>query len=727
MRTHAFGSILLGSAIAFAIPSFPQGTQLWKQNRAEDFAKGSSHGVAIRNDGMLTLAPATRLITNSPSTYIWGLASDAQGNALVGAGSPARVYQVATDGKTSTLFEGKELEAQVVLAAPNGDVYFATAPDGRVYRIANPTPATNSKSQKNATAAEQTPATPAVFFDPKTKYIWALALDKAGNLFIATGDNGEIYKVDATGKGALFFKSDEAHIRSLAFDPQGNLIAGSDGSGLVYRITPQGQAFVLFSAPKKEVTALSLDRQGNIYAASIGDKHATTPPTSQQSSGAPTPATPVSTGGSEVDMIAPDGSPTRLWSSKEDLVYALAFGAHGELLIGTGNRGKIYAVAPKAPAGQHTDLLSLSANQVTAFAPDTDKGLLAATSNLGKIVAISAQPPTEGIFESNVFDAKTFARWGRVEVHGRGKYEIAMRTGNVDNPDRNWSRWVKVDLSGKTPPELPASRFAQWRATLLPGAEIDSVAVNYHAKNVAPEVDDVIVSIAPRTAAPAPAEKSSIASGEITVKWIAHDENNDELRYSVFYRGTGEARWILLRENLKDKQIALDPSLFPDGEYQVRVVASDAPSHSPEDALTGERVSSYFEVDSTPPHIDALQAVFDNGVLHISFRATDGYSPIKRAEYSVDAGEWQVIEPVGGISDAETETYDFDTMVPQRTQSESDEGAIPSVKKRGKLKRPAVPAGPEDHLIVVRAFDRFDNMATAKTVVRGGAGANLQQ
>ena len=117
------------------------------------------------------------------------------------------------------------------------------------------------------------PATaPASIFDPKTKYIWALALDREGQLYIGTGDRGEIFRVDRSGNGSLFFKSDEAQIRALDFDNAGNLIAGTDGSGLIYRISPPGEGFVLYSAPKKEITALAVDKQGNIYAAGAGEK-----------------------------------------------------------------------------------------------------------------------------------------------------------------------------------------------------------------------------------------------------------------------------------------------------------------------------------------------------------------------------------------------------------------------------------------------------------------------
>lgn len=678
----AFAAFMLAGCLS---QCHAQGTQLWKETKAEDFEKGTGHGVAIRSDGMLTLAPATRAIATLPSTYIWDIASF-NGHTLVAAGSPARLYSVAADSKTAVLFEGKELQVQCVTVAADGTLFFATSPDGKVYRLV-PTPN----------------AQPQVFFDPKTKYIWALAADRGGNLYAATGDNGQLFRIAPNGTGDVFFKSEETHIRSLAFDQQGNVLAGSDGNGLVYRIDPKGTGFVLFSAPKKELTALLTDANGNIYAASTGDKRA------------PASTKGASTGGSEVDKIAPDGSSLRLWSSKDEVVYALAFDADQNLLIGTGNKGKIYSVANNA-SGESATLLTLSASQVTAFVAQANHSLVAATSNLGKLIEISSKPADSGTFESDTFDAKTFARWGRVEARGSGRYEVAIRTGNVENPDRNWSPWVRADVSGKSAPDVPGARFAQWRATLFPGALLDSVAVNYRPKNLAPIVDELNVSVAPRAAAvkegPAP------AGNEIAVKWTAHDDNGDELRYSLYYRPVGTQRWVLLRDSIKEKQATLDPTLFPDGDYQLRLVASDIASHSPEDSLSGERTSSTFSVDSTPPHIDALQAVVDNGAIHISFRASDSYSPIKRAEYSIDAGEWQAVEPVGDISDALVETYDF-TALPKQQPPELEEEPAPATdgKRHRRRLKTLPPQQDGEHLVVVRAYDRFDNVATAKIIV----------
>ncbi len=57
-----------------------------------------------------------------------------------------------------------------------------------------------------------------VFYDPKAKYIWALQFDAQGRLYVATGDKGEIFRVDASGKGEVFFDSKQTHIMCLRLD-----------------------------------------------------------------------------------------------------------------------------------------------------------------------------------------------------------------------------------------------------------------------------------------------------------------------------------------------------------------------------------------------------------------------------------------------------------------------------------------------------------------------------
>ena len=95
--------------------------------------------------------------------------------------------------------------------------------------------------------------------------------------------------------------------------------------------------------------------------------------------------------------------------------------------------------------------------------------LYAASSNLGKIFVLGPGPENEGTYESDVFDAKIFSRWGRAEFRGAGNVELLARSGNVDNPDRNWSPWKKVDLTKDAEMEVPPARYAQWKAVLHAG------------------------------------------------------------------------------------------------------------------------------------------------------------------------------------------------------------------------------------------------------------------
>jgi WD40 repeat protein len=744
-KKHSFFSILL---VAFSLPAlaFAEGTRTWEQSSFDELLKGTTKGVALRSQGGLELAPAFKSIATTPSTYIWSVASDSAGNVYAAAGAPARVYRITPGGEITTIFEPQELQVQAIVVDKKSNIlYAATAPDGKVYRLAPGIENSHKAATASADGKNSWSATP--YFDPGTKYIWDIVLDDAGTLYVATGDHGEIYKVSPAGQNSLFFKSDEVHIRVLAVDPKGNLIAGSDGSGLIYRIAPSGDAFVLYSAAKKEITALAIDHAGNIFAAAAGEKRASsiasttitlsaatqtspapggninvTAVSPKESSAAASPAAAFpapavgASGGSEIYRITPDGAPARWWSSHEDLVYALSFDHSGRLLAGTGNRGHIFAING---VDDYTDLVKASTTQITAFAPAPGGALYASSSNLGKIFLLGPAPESEGTYESDVFDAQIFSQWGRATLRSAGKVELYARSGNVDNPDRNWSRWAEINTSEDSVLKVPPARFVQWKSVLHASNKaprVDDVLLNYLPKNVAPEVSEVVVQAGYRyqpithatsaEASPVGPSHSEAAPpavrdhDSIAIRWTAHDDNDDQLIYAVYYRGDSESRWLLLKNNLTDRFYSFDASLLPDGGYTVKVVASDAPSHSPGEALYADRTSSRFEVDNTAPNIEGLNAGLDGTQIHVRFRASDSFSTIKRAEYSIDGGDWQFVEPVGHLSDSKTEEYDFHVNVLQSEASAT------------------MPAPAEDHVVVVRVYDRYDNLATAKSVLR---------
>jgi hypothetical protein len=418
------------------------------------------------------------------------------------------------------------------------------------------------------------------------------------------------------------------------------------------------------------------------------------------------------------NLEAPTQAPRRICTGKDEVVYALAARKDGLLAL-TGNRGHIFRIADD---GGYADVAHLDAQQGLSLAvvPGTGDagGILIGTGNTGKFALLGAIEKHE--YSSDVLDAGALARFGRVEVEpGSTGFDLFTRTGNVEQPVRGWSDWQPLK-DGQV--ASPAGRFIEWKAVLHSGGAVGGVGVNYLPVNAAPVIDDLVVvtgaRVNPQTmaqnqpggmpptvnitfpssqipanfdagaGAPVQAVKDKTA---ITVHWAAHDDNGDDLTYSLFLRGDGESVWRLLKEGITDKVYSFDATLIPDGGYQIEVVASDAPSHTPADALTGDKVSERFEVDTTPPIVSGLKATETAATL-VTFDAEDAFSPIAHAEYSLDAGMWQFIEPVGVLSDSKREHYEF---------------RLPAKALEGKT---------GEHLITVRVYDRHDNVGVAKTV-----------
>ena len=600
-----------------------------------------------------------------------------------------------------------------------------------------------SKFDTDSTTAQKTDEKPADGTDgkkaDKSRYIWDMTFDSAGRLYVATGGPGAVYRVDVKqSKAEAFFKTDEQHIRALAWDKAGNLIAGSDGSGLIYRIDKDGKGYVLFSAPRREITALAIDADGTIFASDVGDKSKNPLPVLPVQSGASSItisfAQPGSVQAANASASLPDGSeifalkanqaPRKVWSGKDEIVYSLASTPEGLVAL-TGNRGRILRINPAD--GSFGDIAHLEAQQVVSMAATrsgTPAGWLVGTANTGKLYSIAASTSSHS-YASDVLDAGATARWGRVEVAPDSRnFQIWTRSGNVEQSVRSakdwgWSDWQPL-ADGKV--SSPVGRYLQWKVELKDGGEVGSVGVNFLAVNAAPAVDDLVVVPGARVipqpvqatpptvqiALPVAAANAGVSfeaanaaqpiQGQkdrtaVTVRWAAHDDNGDDLSFDLFIRGDGERLWRPLKKNLTDKVYSFDATSLPDGGYQVKVVASDAPSHTPGEVLTGEQVSERFELDTTAPVISGLKGAIADGRIQVSLDAADAASPIAHAEYSLDAGPWQYIEPVGGLSDSKEERYSFSAPLSADAKAETE------------------------HVVTVRVYDRHENVATAKTLV----------
>ncbi len=746
--------LLLFIALMFVnVPAQAGGPVVWQTTSREDLLRGEARGVSVTDAGALMLAPRFASLFDTQQAYVWSSALDAAGNVYLGTGHDGKIYRVGTNGQGTLLYDAPELDVTALAVGRDGALYAGTSPDGKVYRIGADGRA-------------------AVYFDPPDKYIWSLAVMNDGALAIGTGDTGKLYRVraaDAKPEASLLIDINETHVISLAVNAKGDLIAGTDPGGLVLRISPEGKAFALYDSPLREIHALAAAPDGSIYALALGDAAtaarpaatATSPPAAGAGSGTATVTTVTVDDGSggasagqsaqfggglpqptrsrndltnarsAVFRLLPDGGTDVLWSSMAVTAFAVAPRIGGGILIGTSDKGRIYAVTDD---GRDTLLVQSSEDQISTLS-GRGAEVFAASSNQGKLFRFAAEPVAEGTYESPVRDARVVASWGRIWWRGRGAVELQTRSGNTERPDLTWSEW---SLPYREPAGAqvtsPRARFIQWRAVLHATsagtnnssgatagvarveARVEGVSLAYLPRNVAPEVLAVTTlpigiglqsalqlqvdpnleasGVDPSLLGPTPQvpPRRVYQRGALALQWQAEDRNDDALEYAVSYRALGETMFHPLKDRLRDNFYTVDGAALGDGRYIFRVVASDAPENAPEVALTGERTSEPVDIDNTPPAVRVVgDAIVSSDHARARFTAEDaGGGLVRRADVSVDGGTWRTVAPEDGIADSSRETFAIDVPLP----------------------------GAGEHTVALRVFDASGNLGSARVAVR---------
>ncbi|MGI8988861.1 MAG: hypothetical protein ACR2I2_04635 [Bryobacteraceae bacterium] len=731
-----FSKLFAGLALTI-FGRFAGSTRTWVQTDYSDFEKGNLHNLSLRSDGRVTLAPESVERFDSSSAYLWALARDSKGNLYTGGGPGAKLFRVtANGGEKIADFDALEIQALAIDAKDN--IFVGTSPDGKVYKVS---PGGKSEQfydpkQKyiwamafdragslyiaTGDAGEIHRVSPdgkgTVFFKSDETHIRSMISDGQGNLIAGTDPGGLVIRIDASGEGFVLYEMGKKEITALAVSKDGSVYAAGVGG-------KQGSSPV--SSPASPVSTPTPPIAVTVAAAPLR-------PSSGETITPMSPSSPRSTplsGSTDVYRIHPGGYPEKMWSGNQDVVYAIAFDARNRVLLGSGNKGILYRIDTDS---LYTALLRLSSNQITALQSAPDGSLYAATGNVGKIYQFGPGLESKGALESDVFDAGGFSLWGRAAAQGElngGAISIETRSGNMDRPLNNWSVWsapIAEPRGGRI--ASPPARFLQWRATLTASASntsgtaaqdnspnLDSVEIAYLPRNVAPRIEEIEItpanyrfaqsgvtvtpSATPSISLPAIGKRPSpgsssdttpstmqFAKGWIGARWSASDENGDTLAYNVEIRGVKESEWKPLMQKMPHRYFTFDSTAFPDGEYRLRITASDSLGNTAAEALETRKESNVFPIDNTPPRITGLRDESAN----LRWKAADALSVIQKAEYSIDGGEWTMVDPVTKLSDSLTLDYE--------------------------LVLPALAAG--EHTIAVRVTDDYDNASVEKIVIR---------
>ncbi len=536
----------------------------------------------------------------------------------------------------------------------------------------------------------------------ETRYIFAIALDKKGDIYLGTGPEGKIFRLDSFGKEAeLFYDSPDKNILSLAIGADGFVYAGSDSRGLVYKIHPRTQkASILYDTSQDEVTALLVTAGGEIYAAATSAKIVKTQTTfasQKPSSGRPEiqlksekksgqkksgiklqiPNTKKSqaskTGGtkpsapklskpgkaSHIYKISKDGYVTDVFS--EVAVFYCLAKQNQNLLVGTGNNAQLFMVETELEQ-EKIIYADEQASQITC-AVVAGNDVYIGTANPAKLVKLSSKYAGVGTYTSTLIDAGQPAKWGKLQIEAeipKGcKIKTASRSGNVgDVNDPTFSDWTDVvEITKPVQLRCPSGRFCQYKLVLESGLGSETpivreVAIAHTIPNLSPKVETVSVN---RT-------EVKTKHGMFKVSFKATDENDDKLVYRIDFRKVGRDKWIKLEDELEASTFEWDGKTVEDGRYEIKITASDERSNTTETKLSGSRISDYVVVDNTGPEFSNVDSKIsrkkDKIEVVLKFKLVDELSSIGSLEYTVDSNaDWIGSVPLDLVYDTTVEVF----------------------------------------------------------------------
>lgn len=719
-------------------------TQFFKQSPFVGFDQGEKGNVSLVRDG-IKLSPKINPIEGIEEPYVWCLTKDEYRNIYVGTGDPGSVYKLSPMGDLTLVYRFEELYVQSLAVSPNGHIFVGTSPQGIVYRI---TPWREAimvcdlpdsyiwKLQFDETGRLYAATGPEgriyrisengdadIFFDSSQSHILDIALDRESNLYACSEPDGLIYKITPEGKAFVIYDADEDEVHGLTIDSMGNLYAGTaSGARPQIPVTPPAPSIGPFPEPLPSMEAVP-----PVGINAQQQEIQPPPPPPRRPKVKPGLRPPIYGRVPQVDnfvyKITPDGVIKKVLTSQRGFIFDLCADEDDNIYVGTGNEAGLYKIYKDENV---STLLEVEEDQVLSLLFVEQKGLFLGTGNNGRLYELSQTYAQGGVFKSSIYDAGIDSSWGNISLdadvpEGTG-LTIATRTGNSERPDNTWSKWSAEHGSGEKV-ESPPSRFIQYRASLSTTISsatplLKSVSIAYLPNNQPPEIISLAVDgdrfLTPgrevwRGGAKSPAEPRDDGRGKVIaaprkptevvrapgpgtkhIEWQASDPNGDSMSFKLYYKGIREKNWKFLREETEKLSYIWQTTRVPDGEYLVKLVASDEPDNPPQVASNTEKISQPFLIDNTRPVLTNLSvSTVGHKKAAVEGSAIDELSNISKLQYSVDAGDWISIFPEDRIFDAREESFNF-----------TIDGLTPG-----------------EHTVVINATDEEGNIGSGKTLI----------
>jgi len=245
-----------------------------------------------------------------------------------------------------------------------------------------------------------------MIFDTGESYIFSMVRDKKGNLYVGTGDNGKVFRIDPEGKGSLFFQAEEINIFAMDVDSSGNLYVGTSPDGKVYRVTGPNQATEYFDVKEKYIWSLVFDENDNLY---IGTG-----------------------GGGVVYKVSNNGDKTVFYKCADTHVMCLALNEKGNILAGTSPSGLLIEIDPE---GKGFTIVDTPMEEVHSLVFDSFGGMYAIASS------------SSGLSVGSISETKNVAVASGLVSTVTVLTESSLGIRKVENENAT----IRVPGNGKTP------------------------------------------------------------------------------------------------------------------------------------------------------------------------------------------------------------------------------------------------------------------------------------
>jgi hypothetical protein len=511
-----------------------------------------------------------------------------QNKLYAGTGTPARIYEIGKDGSKKLV---AQLEGEVVgcmIAGEAGTIIAGTSSPAKLFEVSP----TGSVKQIALFPASYT----------------RCMLKETGALYIGTSDPALLFKIDASDKLVLLDSFEEDEVAGLA---------------------PAKEGMLAMLNPKTEKAKDGALSRLAIYSESSGT------------------ATISKLGGPLVSIWG--GNDGNYVASNDGRLY---FYDRGKIGLAQKFDGKLSSICGQ---GSGPNLLF---SAPPSFAAPLRSGA--------------------SCYESPVINAGGLSRMGSLKADLTGQPKISVRSGNREKPDGSWSEWqAGPSFSGLIP-----SRYFQWKIEFTgPGDNLKGLAIALRPLNRAPVVEEAAVhppneifiknvsQLADRLVQdvhgkerpfPEIAVSRPFDAGTQTyylygfrmITFSASDPDGDEISTKIELTPFGSNAPVVLGDNIKENFFTFDARTLPDGVYRVVITASDAPGNAEGEAMSGEKILPYFEIDNTPP----LIGVSEEKSQILRFKVSDNTSVLS-ARVSRDGKMWEVVESEGKVFAQKSEDF----------------------------------------------------------------------